>query len=139
MLEWQVFRLRADISLGHRAWHKANLDSTGRARRRYNRPRSVSRLESMTWGRTRRGPQSIYADCGAAGARTQMAGVCTPLDRDNLPGRVTRLLRMERGEGDTGRARLDRVEGGDSRRTGPSRTTTKMYSWESVTSLSMTR
>ena len=28
-----------------------------------------------------------------------MAGVCTPLDRDNVPGRVTRLLRMERGEG----------------------------------------
>ena len=39
-------------------------------------------------------------------------------------------------ERDAGRARLDRVEGGDSRRTGPSRTTTKMYSWESVTSLS---
>jgi hypothetical protein len=37
-------------------------------------------------------------------------------------------------ERDAGRARLDRVEGGDSRRTGPSRTTTKMYSWESVTS-----
>ncbi len=51
-----------------------------------------------------------------------MAGVCTPLDRDNLPCRVTRLLRMERGEG-TGRVRLDRVEGGDSQRTGPSRTT----------------
>jgi hypothetical protein len=62
MLEWQVWRLRADISLGHRAWRKANSDSTGRARRRYNRPRSVSRLESMTWGRTRRGPRSIYAD-----------------------------------------------------------------------------
>ena len=37
-------------------------------------------------------------------------------------------------ERDAGRARLDRVEGGDSRRTGPSRTTTKMYSWVSVTS-----
>ena len=62
MLEWQVWRLLADISLGHRAWHKANSDSTGRALRRYNRPRSVSRLESMTLGRTRRGPRSIYAD-----------------------------------------------------------------------------
>ena len=41
-------------SLGHRAWRKANSDSTGRTRRRYNRPRCVSRLESMTWGRTRR-------------------------------------------------------------------------------------
>ena len=51
-----------------------------------------------------------------------MAGVCTQLERDNLPGRVTRLLRMERGEG-AGRARLDRAEGGDPRRTGPSRTT----------------
>ncbi len=62
MLEWQVWRLRADISLGHRAWRKANSDSTGRARRRYDRPRCVSRLESMTWGRTRRGPRSINAD-----------------------------------------------------------------------------
>ena len=62
MLEWQVWRLRADISLGHRAWRKANSDSTGRARRRYDQPRCVSRLESMTWGRTRRGPRSINAD-----------------------------------------------------------------------------
>ena len=62
MLEWQVWRLWADISLGHRAWRKANSDSTGRARRRYNRPRSVSRLESVTLGRTRRGPRSINAD-----------------------------------------------------------------------------
>ena len=66
-----------------------------------------------------------------------MAGVYTWLDRNNLPGRVTRLLRWseERGAGrepgcsewsekrDAGWARLDRVEGGDSRRTGPSRTT----------------
>ena len=44
----------------------------------------------------------------------------TWLDRDNMPGRVTRLLRME-WKRDAGRARLDRVEGGDSRRTGPSR------------------
>ena len=43
------------------------------------------------------------------------------LDRDKMPGRVTRLLRME-WKRDAGRARLDRVEGGDSRRTGPSRT-----------------
>ena len=49
-------------SLEHGAWRKANSDSTGRARRRYDRPRCVSRLESMTWGRTRRGPRSIYAD-----------------------------------------------------------------------------
>ena len=62
MLEWQVWRLWADISLGHRAWHKANSDSTGRTLRRYDRPRCVSRLESMTWGRTRRGPRSINAD-----------------------------------------------------------------------------
>ena len=61
-------------------------------------------------------------DCGAAGARTRMAGVCTPLDRDNLQGSVTRLLRMERGKG-AGRARLDLVESGDSWRTGPSRAT----------------
>ena len=46
----------------------------------------------------------------------------TSLDRDKMPGRVTRLLRME-WKRDTGRARLDRVEGGDSRRTGPSRPT----------------
>ncbi len=62
MLEWQVWRLRADISLGHIAWRKANSDSVGRARRRYDRPRCVSRLESMTWGRTRRGQRSINAD-----------------------------------------------------------------------------
>ena len=62
MLEWQVWMLQADISLGHSGWRKANSDSTGRARRRYNRPRSMSRLESMTWGRTRRGPRSINAD-----------------------------------------------------------------------------
>ncbi len=37
-------------------------------------------------------------------------------------GCVTRMLRME-WERDTGRARLDRVEGGDSRRTGPGRPT----------------
>ena len=49
-------------SLEHRAWRKDNSDSTGRARRRYDRPRCVSRLESMTWGRTRRGPRSINAD-----------------------------------------------------------------------------
>jgi hypothetical protein len=46
----------------------------------------------------------------------------TSLDRDNMPGRVTRVLRME-WKRDAGRARLDRVEGGDSRRTGPSRPT----------------
>ena len=33
------------------------------------------------------------------------------------------------GSGERDAGRLDRVEGGDSRRTGPSRTTTKMYSW----------
>ena len=65
MLGWQVWRLRADISLGHRAWRKANSDSAGRARRRYNRPRSVSRLEYMTWGRMRRGPRSINAEDSA--------------------------------------------------------------------------
>ncbi len=45
----------------------------------------------------------------------------TSLDRDNMPGCVTRILRME-WKRDTGRAQLDRVEGGDSRRTGPSLT-----------------
>ena len=40
----------------------ADSDPTGLSQRRYIRPRSVSRLESMTWGRTRRGPRSIYAD-----------------------------------------------------------------------------
>ena len=75
LLEWQVWRLWADISLGHRAWCKANLDSTGRARRRYtgNRPRSVSRLESMTRGRTRRGPRSIYADDSGSDSEEERA------------------------------------------------------------------
>ena len=50
--------------------------------------------------------RAAHTDCGAAGARTRtrMAGVCASLDRDNQPGRVTRLLRLER---------LDRFEGGD--------------------------
>jgi hypothetical protein len=45
----------------------------------------------------------------------------TSLDWDNMPGCVTRILRME-WKRDTGRARLDRVEGGDSQQTGLSRT-----------------
>ena len=93
MLEWQVWRLRADISPEHRAWRKVNSDSSGRAWRRYNRPRSVSRLESMTWGRTRRGPRSIYADDsgseeeranGGAGPRT-----VDPGERGALTARTT--------------------------------------------------
>jgi hypothetical protein len=53
-----------------------------------------------------------------------MAGVCTLLDRENLTCRAVSLDCSEWSEEkDAGRARLDRVEGGDSRRTGPSRTT----------------
>ena len=36
---------------------------------------------------------------GAASARTRRAGVCAPLDWGKLPGRATRLLRLEWGEG----------------------------------------
>jgi hypothetical protein len=44
------------------------------------------------------------------------------LDWYNMPGRITRLPRWSK-ERDTGRTLLERVEGSDSRRTGPSRTT----------------
>ena len=93
MLEWQVWMLQADISLGHRAWRKANSDSTGRARRRYSRPRSLSRPESMTWGRTRRGPRSINAD--DSGSEEERAaggagpGAVDPGERGGLTDRMT--------------------------------------------------
>ena len=94
MLEWQVWRLLADIiSLGHTTWRKANSDSTGSARRRYDRSRCVSRLESMTWGRTRRGPRSINADDlgseeeRAAGGPSQ--GAVDPGERGVLTDRTT--------------------------------------------------
>jgi hypothetical protein len=77
VLEWQVWRLLADISLGHRAWRKANSESTGRARRRYNRPRSVSRLGSSTRGRTRSGPRRIYTD-DSGSEEEQAAGGADP-------------------------------------------------------------
>jgi hypothetical protein len=44
--------------------------------------------------RSRQGVRT-RAEGWAAEARTRMAGVRTSLDRDNLTGRVTRLLRME--------------------------------------------
>ena len=141
----------------------------------------------MSWGRTRRGPRSIYAD-DSGSEEERAAGGAGPGAADperarsahssgwrrymdnamDIEGARRRsheptAVRPELGLGwlesahrwtgttcraaslgcsgwseerDAGRARLDRVEGGDSRRTGPSRTTTKMYSWESVTSLS---
>ena len=47
-------------------------------------------------------------DCGAAGARTRMARVCTPLDRDNLLGCVTESRDCSgwSEEWDAGRVRL---------------------------------
>ena len=93
MLEWQVWRLRADISLGHGAWRKAYSDSTGRARRRYDRPRCVSRLESMTRGRTRRGPRSINADDSSSeeelAAGGPGPGAVDPGERGALTDRTT--------------------------------------------------
>ena len=65
----------------------------GRAQRRYDRPRCVSRPESMTWGRTRRGPRSINADdsgseqdraAGGAGP-----GAVDPGERGALTDRTT--------------------------------------------------
>ena len=53
-----------------------------------------------------------------------MAEIYASLDRYNLPGRITRLLPWSK-ERDAGQARLDRVEGGEPRRTGPSRTTSQ--------------
>ncbi len=63
-----------------------------------------------------------------------MAGVCTWLDRDKLPGRATRLTRLGlglglaelewSGERDSGRAGSDWVDGGDSRRAGLTRSRT---------------
>ena len=162
MLEWQVRRLRADISLEHRVWRKANSDSTGRARRRYNRPRSVSRLESMTLGRTHRGPRSINAKrsgppedrareppiLSGRGALTHRDGGGTWIHAMDTEGarrwsHEPTVVRLELGfgwpesahrwTGTTCRAasldssgwseERDRMEGGDLRRTGPSRTT----------------
>ena len=53
-----------------------------------------------------------------------MAGVYASLDRYNLPSRITRLLLWSE-ERDAGQVRLDRVEGGEPRRTGPTRTTSQ--------------
>ena len=53
-----------------------------------------------------------------------MAGIYAPLDWFNMPGRITRLPQWSK-ERDAGRMRLDRVEGRDSRRNGPSRTTSQ--------------
>ena len=50
-----------------------------------------------------------------------MAEIYASLDWYNLPGSITRLLPRSK-ERDAGQARLDRVEGGEPRRTGPSRT-----------------
>ena len=75
------------------------MDIEGGGRRRSREPTAVRPALGLGW------PESAW------------------LDRDKMPGRVTRILRME-WKRDAGRARLpvDRVEGGDSRRTGPSRT-----------------
>ena len=43
-------------------------------------------------------PESLTGG-GAASARTRRGGVCAPLDWGKLPGRATRLLRLEWGEG----------------------------------------
>ena len=51
----------ADISLKQGAWRKANSDSTGRARRRYNRPRSVSSVYSPD---VSKGDWAVSATCG---------------------------------------------------------------------------
>ncbi len=53
-----------------------------------------------------------------------MAGIYASLDWYDMPGRITRLPRWSK-ERDAGRVRLDQVEGGGSRRTGPSRTTSR--------------
>jgi hypothetical protein len=68
-----------------------------------------------TCGGHRWGPQAeSWTDCGVAGARTRMAGVFASL------GWAASLDCSEGSkERDAGRARLDRVEGGDPRRTGP--------------------
>ena len=55
-----------------------------------------------------------------AGARTRMAGIYSTLDRHNMLGRITRLPRWSRRDVLAG-ARLDRVDGGGSRWTGPTR------------------
>ena len=55
-----------------------------------------------------------------AGARTRMAGIYSTLDRYNMLGRITRLPRWSRRDVLAG-ARLDRVDGGGSRWTGPTR------------------
>ena len=67
-------------------------------------------------------------DCGAAEARTRMAGVQTSLDRNNMPGRVTRRLRLECGERPAGRdwtGSTAETQGGPGR-AGPR---SKMYRW----------
>ena len=53
-----------------------------------------------------------------------MAGIYASLDWYNMQCRITRLPGWS-GERDAGQARLDRVEGEVSRRTGPSRTTSQ--------------
>ena len=63
-----------------------------------------------------------------------MAGIYAPLDWFNMPGRITRLPLWSK-ERDAGRTRLDWVEGGDSRRTGPSRSMSQDVSLEGQTSV----
>jgi len=56
-----------------------------------------------------------------------MAEIYASLDRCNRLGTVGSITRLHQWskERDAGRMRLDRVEGGDSRRTGPGRTTSQ--------------
>ena len=64
-------------------------DSTGRARWRYDRPHCVSRLESMTWCRTRRGPRSINADDSGSEEERVRARTVDPGERRVLTDRTT--------------------------------------------------
>ena len=55
-----------------------------------------------------------------AGARTRLAGIYSALDQYNVLGRITRLPRWSRRDVLAG-ARLDQVDGGGSRWSGPTR------------------
>jgi hypothetical protein len=84
--------------------------------------------DSVTPGRATRGPEARRRshEPTVVGTEHDLGWPGSALDWCNMPGRirVTRLPRWSK-ESDAGqsRTRLDRVEGGDSLRTGPSRTT----------------